>query len=292
MWGKIGVGVLGSMPSLKKDNAVRVAYLGPRGTFSEQAARRFFADVNADYMWLPSIEDVFRAVDHGEADCGIVPVENSIEGSVNLTLDLLYETDLRICGEIKERVIHNLIVSRGVRRADVRTVLSHQQALAQCRNYLKRKFPQAKTRDVTSKAAAVKAVRRLKRAAAIGTELAANVGGMRILARDIADNPNNFTRFLVLSRTGVGPTGNDKTFLIFSTKDRPGALYEALKVFAIRGLNLCKIESRPARERPWEYNFYTAAVGHIAEVKCRAAVRSLEAICRFVKVLGSYPIAK
>jgi len=278
--------------ALKKCETVRIAYLGPRGTFTEQAARKHFDDANMRYIWLPSIQDVFRAVDRRDATYGIVPVENSVEGSINLTLDLLCETDLQICGEIKERISHNLIVNPATRKSGIRTILSHQQALAQCRKYLQKNFPQAKPRDVASTALAVKKIKRLRRSAAIGTKLAAETYGLKVLTEDIADNRNNFTRFLVLGRTGAEPTGNDKTFLIFSTKDRPGALYEALKPFATRGLNLSKIESRPAKETPWEYIFFTEFVGHIADAKCRAAVRRLEAICSFVKVLGSYPIAK
>jgi len=269
-----------------------VAFLGPRGTFCEQASRTYFKNSSVKFVEHPTITDVFRAVSVGEADYGVTPVENSTEGSVNVALDLLLTSDLKVCGEIEQRIRHNLITKPGTKWHNVKTVISHPQAIAQCRKFLEENLPEARLKEVSSTSAAVMMVKKFKNTAAIGTELAAEIHDMEIVAHGIEDNPRNFTRFFVLSRNDAKPTGDDKTSIIFSVKHTPGALYDALQAFAKRNLNLSKIESRPARRVPWEYVFYCDFEGHRDEEKCQTALKDLESKCIFLKVLGSYPKAR
>lgn len=271
---------------------IKVAFLGPAGTFCEQAAKKFFVGAPASFVECLSIPEVFRAVGAGDASFGVIPIENSLEGSVSLALDLLLESDLKVCGEIEERVCHNLMAKPGTKMGEIRIVISHPQALAQCRKFIEKNLRHAKIKEANSTAMAVKIAKRVKGAAAIGTELAAEIYGMEILARDIEDWPNNFTRFLVLSRSDSKPTGNDKTSIIFSVKHVPGALYQALEIFARKKINLTKIESRPTRKKPWEYLFYCDFEGHKDDPTCNEALRELGRKCVFMKILGSYPKAR
>ncbi len=270
----------------------KVAFLGPRGTFCEQASRTFFRDAPFKFTEHPTITDVFRAVNVGETDYGVTPIENSTEGAVNVALDLLLTSDSKVCGEIEQRIRHNLITKPGINWHTVTTVVSHPQALAQCRSFLEENLPKAKTIEVSSTSAAVKIAMTSRNTAAIGTKLAAQLNNMEIVVSGIEDNPRNFTRFFVLGREDTNPTGEDKTSIIFSVKHVPGALFDALQVFSKRNLNLTKIESRPARRVPWEYVFYCDFEGHGEEEKCQAALRDLESKCIFLKVLGSYPKAR
>jgi chorismate mutase/prephenate dehydratase len=270
----------------------KVAFLGPHGTFTEQASRTYFRNSSVKFIEHPTTTDVFRAVSVGDADYGVTPIENSTEGSLNVALDLLLTSDLNVCGEIEQRVRHNLITRSGANWHNVQTVISHPQALAQCRKFLEENLPGARLKEVSSTSKAVKMAKKFKNSAAIGTELAAKIHDMEIVAHGIEDNPRNFTRFFVLSRSDAKPTGDDKTSIIFSVKHTPGALYDALQAFAQRKLNLTKIESRPARRVPWEYVFYCDFEGHRDEKKCQAALKDLESKCMFLKVLGSYPKAR
>ncbi|MGC8850239.1 MAG: prephenate dehydratase [Candidatus Bathyarchaeia archaeon] len=267
----------------------QVAYLGPRGTFSEEAARKYFEGRPVVYSPADNVKDIFRLVSTGEADYGVVPVENSIEGSVNVVLDMLLETDCMVYGEVEVRIRHNLLAKPGVGLRDIRMVLSHPQALAQCRSFLEENLPKARIVESASTAAAVKRASRLKGAAAIGTELAAQIYNMNILAGGIESNPNNYTRFLIVSRNDHPPTGRDKTSIIFSVSHKPGALHRALQPFASRNINLTRIESRPARMTPWDYLFYCDFEGHRLEEPCINALKELENSCTMIKVLGSYP---
>ncbi len=273
-------------------DSFRVAYLGPRGTFCEEAARKYSSRLAAVLIPLPDIAEVFQSVSNGEADLGIVPLENSIEGSVGLTLDLLLESDLRICGEIDLRISHNLIVKPGMRMGDIRILASHPQALAQCRRFISSKLPKVEKIETSSTSRAVELVRGMEGAAAIGTELAAELNGMEILERGIEDDKNNFTRFLAISKADSPATGSDKTSIIFSVENKPGALYGALGEFAKRDINLTKIESRPAKRKPWEYIFYVDFEGHREDEKCKEALVCLKRKASFLKILGSYPAAK
>ncbi|MEM3017627.1 MAG: prephenate dehydratase [Candidatus Bathyarchaeia archaeon] len=270
---------------------LRVAYLGPRGTFTEQAARSHFLE-NAKFLECKDIPEIFAVVSSSSAEFGVVPVENSIEGSVNIALDMLLESNLQVSGEIDQRVVHNLIAQHEIAPSRIRVVVSHPQALAQCRNFLKVNLPHAEVLEAGSTAAAVKSVMGSRDKAAIGSELASKIYGMKVIRRGIEDNPNNFTRFFVLSRSRSARTGNDKTSIIFSTEHAPGALHKALGVFAERGINLTKIESRPARKRPWEYIFYCDLEGHLEDVPVKDALDELSRKTTFLKILGSYPRAR
>jgi len=268
-----------------------VAYLGPKGTFSEEAAKKYFSNLkNVVYLDFPTVQDVFKVVEEEKVNYGVVPVENSIEGSVNLTLDLLYKTKLKIVGEITEKIEHNLIVNPSTKKSNIKIILSHPQALAQCRGFLMEKFPKTKLVEVESTALAVKKLKTLKNAAAIGSQYAAKVYGMKILAKNIGDFKNNFTRFLIVGwKDSEKPSGNDKTSLTFSLKDEPGALFRFLKPFAEKNINLTKIESRPSKIKPWEYVFFMEFEGHKEDLKCKEALKEAEKLCVYLKVLGSYP---
>ena len=270
----------------------KVAFLGPRGTFCEQAAREHFRDVNAIFDERPSIADVFRSVRVHEADSGVVPIENSNEGSVVTTLDLLNESDLKISGEVILRITHNLIVKPDTRLNEIREVASHPQALAQCRLYLKENLPSARLVETRSTADAVKLASERDEVAAIGTEMAAQLSGLRVLASGIEDNRENQTRFFVLGREDHKPTGKDRTSVLFSVRHRPGSLYEALATLSSRMINLTKIESRPARGKPWEYIFFCDFEGHRKDAKCQDALEELQRRTIDMKILGSYPRAQ
>jgi chorismate mutase/prephenate dehydratase len=223
----------------------RVAFLGPEGTFCEQAAHQYF--VTASFAPYSTITDVFTAVDIKEVDYGVVPVENSTDGSVRETLDCFMQSKVMVCGEIEINIVHNLIVKSNTDMLQIEVVLSHPQALAQCRRYLETTFGPIKLRETSSTAQAVKLLNTVQNAAAIGTEAAAKRNRMTIIQRHIEDVSNNVTRFFVLGDQDAKPTDHDKTSLVFSTKHIPGALYQILEVFAIRNINLTKIESRPNR---------------------------------------------
>jgi chorismate mutase/prephenate dehydratase len=194
-----------------------------------------------------------------------------------------------VSGEVEHRIIHNLIVKSGTRLNEIKVVISHPQALAQCRLFLEKKLSKAQLKEVNSTARAVELLNQMNNAGAIGAGIAAKNKKMVILARHIEDDPNNFTRFFILSNRDKPPTGSDKTSLIFSVKDAPGSLYRILKVFAGNNINLTKIESRPERGKPWKYIFYVDFEGHRNEAKSRSVLDDMEKQCIFVKVLGSYP---
>jgi chorismate mutase/prephenate dehydratase len=268
-----------------------VAYLGPSGTFSEQAALKHFRSPDVVLHPCLSIPDVFRQVEERQTGYGVVPVENSLDGSIRVTLDLFLSTELMVYGEVDLRVCHNLIVRTGTKHDQIDSVLSHPQALAQCRRYLEREHPNAKLREVSSTARAVDLLKTTDNAAAIGTETAAKNARMEVLATHIEDDVNNYTRFFVISTNDAPPSGRDKTSLIFSVKDVPGALFRILESFAVREINLTKIESRPLRRTPWNYVFYLDFEGHRTDRVSREALKEIQERCYFVKILGSYPRA-
>ena len=269
---------------------MKVSFQGERGAYSESAALSFFGP-SIELKPCRELSEVFKSVEGGEADYGVVPIENSIEGSVNQTYDLFLIHNLKVCGEIVIRIVHCLIANPQTELKSVKTVYSHPQALAQCRKFLEKLG--CKLISEFDTAGSVKMIKEEKMldAAAIASERAAEIYNMKILAKGIEDNPNNYTRFFVLSKHDSPPTGNDKTSIIFSVKHIPGALYKALEEFAIRGINLTKIESRPTKQRPWEYNFYLDFEGHRSDKKCREALESLKKKSTFLKILGSYPKA-
>ncbi|MGD9497001.1 MAG: prephenate dehydratase [Armatimonadota bacterium] len=264
-----------------------VAFLGPQYTFSHLAARRRFGE-RAMFEPAGSIADVFDAVARGSADFGVVPIENSSEGVVGLTLDCLLETPLRICSEVYVQV-HHYLASAG-EAADIERVLSHPQVLAQCRRWLRENLPGVEQVATSSSSAAAETAAGEKGTAAICTREAAEAFGLRVLAERIEDLPDNRTRFFVVGDIDVPPTGEDKTSLVFSTPHRAGALHRALGAFAEHAINLTLIESRPARGRLWEYVFFVDFEGHREDPGPAAALADLSVFCPLLKVLGSYPV--
>ncbi len=270
---------------------VKVSFQGERGAYSEEAAYKFFGN-KIKLKPCKEFSEVFESVDSSESDYGIVPVENSLEGIVNQTYDLLLSSSLKICGEIILRIVHCLIGHPTADINSIKVVYSHPQALAQCKNFLKKLG--FKVVPYFDTAGSVKMIKEenIYDAAAIAGKRAAEIYQMKVLLEGIEDQPNNYTRFFVLSKHDSPPTGDDKTSIVFSVKHVPGALYHALEEFAVRNINLTKIESRPTRIAPWEYNFYLDFEGHISEERCRNAIEGLKSKSLFVKILGSYPKAK
>lgn len=268
----------------------RIAYLGPPGTFTEEAALRYAAQ--AKLMPFASIPAVAAAVESGMADEGVVPIENSLEGSVNDTLDLLiHESRLSISREMVLPIRQCLLARPGTQAAEIQAIFSHPQALAQCRHFIERCFPKAQLVAALSTAAAVEEMKTGKApAAAIAPERAAQLYSVDILASGIQDNPSNATRFVVLAREDHPPTGNDRTSLCFAfSDDRPGLLHTVLGAFARRGINLAKIESRPTKESPWSYIFLADLEGHREDPKVKEALDEVRAQTSLLKLFGSYP---
>jgi chorismate mutase/prephenate dehydratase len=269
---------------------MKIAFQGEIGAYSESAVYSFFGP-SVEVKPCKNLSDVFECVEKGETLYGVVPIENSIEGSVNQTYDLFLEYDLKVCGEIILKIDHCLIAHPGIRLKSIKKIYSHPQALAQCRKFLEQlDCTLISTYDTAGSVKMIKK-ERLAYAGAIASEKAAEIYGMNVLARGIGDNPNNCTRFFVLSKQDSPPSGEDKTSIIFSVKSVPGALYRVLKEFAVRNINLMKIESRPTKRTPWEYYFYLDFEGHKNEEKCREALESIKDKTFFVKVLGSYKAA-
>jgi prephenate dehydratase len=269
----------------------RVAFQGVQGAFSEDAAASFFKDMGT--MPCPDFESVFRAVERGEAEYGIVPVENSLEGTVAAVNDLLLENDLIIVGEVLVPVVHCLIVHPDAELKDVKRVYSHPQALGQCRSFLA-KYPQWEKVPAFDTAGSVRLIRDhgLKEEAAIASRRAAEVYGMKVLREGVQGSDDNFTRFFAIQRSNRLLDHGDKTSLAFATRNIPGALYEAMGCFASREINMTKVESRPRRGRAWEYVFFVDIDGHVNDPKVADALADLVRRAVFVKVLGSYPRAR
>jgi chorismate mutase/prephenate dehydratase len=275
--------------SLALEHPLPVAYLGPPGTNTHQAAvRRFGSAVRL--LPVASILDVFEEVERGRAEFGVVPVENSTEGAVNVTLDRLIDTDVSITGEMTLDITHHL-VSRAAELSEVKRVCSHPQALAQCRGWLARHLPDVPTEEISSTSAAAERAKDDATVAAIASVLAARLLDLPILRSRIEDNAANSTRFLVIGRRPVPPTGRDKTSILFSMRNEPGVLHSILQPFAVRRLNLTKIESRPTKRRPWEYVNFVDFEGHRDTDDVQAVLAEVEERCQFLKVLGSYPAA-
>jgi prephenate dehydratase len=267
-----------------------IAYLGPPGTWSEAAALAFDG-TDATLLPLASIPAVVSAVETRLADVGILPIENSLEGAVSATLDLLiHETDLQIAAEVVVPIRHMLLVNRGTTLADIRVLRSHPQALAQCRRFIERVLPKVSTAAALSTTAAVEEILDNATAAAISTPRAAELYPVELLARDIQDKHTNETRFVVLAAQDAAPTGNDKTSICFSIRQNtPGSLVAVLDEFASRNINLAKLESRPARERLGLYIFLCDLEGHRADPHVAEALACVAAKTEWLKLFGSYP---
>jgi len=270
---------------------VKVAFQGERGAYSESAVYTFFGD-ETEVKPCRDLTEVFENVDKQEVPVGVVPVENSWEGSVNQTYDLFLTHNLKVSGEVIIRISHCLIANPSTSLEGVKTVYSHPQALAQCRSFLERLGSDLIPTYDTAGSVKMLKENGLKDAAAVASEKAAEIYGMKILAREIEDTPTNYTRFFVISKNDSPKTGKDKTSIIFAAAHTPGALYHALGEFSKRSINLAKIESRPTKQKPWEYNFYLDFEGHRTEENCTAALKALEKYATFIKILGSYPRAE
>jgi len=272
---------------LSLERPLTVAYLGPELTFTHQVSLKKFGS-SVDYMPCNSIREVFCEVEKGSADYGVVPVENSIEGAVNHTMDMFVESEIFICSEVYFRVRHSLL-GRARSKKSVTQVYSKPEVFGQCRLWLEKNMPLVRLRESSSTAKAAEIVSKNKRSACIASELAAKRYGLKVLARSIEDSSNNVTRFLVIGTKASAPSGSDKTSVVFSVKDRPGVLHDMLSSFKKRGINLTKIESRPSKLQAWKYYFYVDMEGHGESQKVKAALSELHKKCTFLRVLGSYP---
>jgi chorismate mutase/prephenate dehydratase len=271
------------------ERPLSATYLGPAGTYSHTAAIRHFGEA-ALLKPAASIDDVFREVETGKSGYAVVPVENSTEGAIGRTLDLMQQTQLSICGEIELRIHHHLL-SRAAELGQVLKVYSHAQSLGQCQNWLKRNVPQAARLAVVSNAEAARLAAEDAQSAAIAGDTAATVYGLPKLAESIEDESNNTTRFWVLGTHEVAPSGRDKTSFILSAKNRPGAVYALLAPFAEHGVSMTRFESRPSRTSLWEYVFFVDVEGHVSDAPLAKALAELRDIALSVKTLGSYPSA-
>jgi chorismate mutase/prephenate dehydratase len=274
---------------LAQQEPLKVAFLGPEGTFTQQAVYRHFGH-SVHALSLPSIDGVFEQVQSGEADFGVVPIENSSQGIVSHTLDMFLVSDLKICGEIELRVHQNLL-SLAKSLDQIERVYSHEQSLSQCKNWLKAHLPGRELIPVGSNSEAARRVRNTPEAAAIAGRAAADVYGLPILSADIEDHPDNTTRFLVIGRKLFAPSGEDKTTLLLSGHEGPGLLYGLLQPFQAHGVNMTRIESRPSRRGKWAYVFFVDVEGHAEDENVAAALADLEKVSKLSRVLGSYPKA-
>jgi chorismate mutase/prephenate dehydratase len=276
---------------LALERPITVAYLGPRGTFSERAALKHFG-LAADAVPVASIDEVFREVESGAADFGVVPVENSTEGAVGRSLDLMPQSPLKVCGEVIVRIHHNLMAKAAPKDfSEIRRVFSHGQSLAQCHEWLNLNLPKAERIAVASNAEAARRAAEEAGSAAVAGDMAAEHYKLQILAANIEDEPNNTTRFLILGDYAPQPTGRDKTSLVLSAKNKAGAVYGMLTPFAQRGVSMTRFESRPSRVALWEYLFFVDIEGHRDDANVAAALEEVARIAGFLKVLGSYPLA-
>jgi chorismate mutase/prephenate dehydratase len=274
---------------LALEKPMQVAFLGPEGTFTQAAAFKHFGH-SVVTVPMAAIDEVFREVESGAANYGVVPVENSTEGVINHTLDMFMQSSLTICGEVDLNVHHNLLAQQADLQG-ITKVYSHQQSLAQCREWLDANLPGVERVAVSSNADAAKRAAKESSAAAIAGEIAAEIYGLKIVHANIEDNPENITRFLIISKQATPPSGDDKTSLLISAPNKPGALYQLLAPFAKNNISMSRIESRPSRLANWEYVFFVDINGHQEDEKIAECLGALKSDATMVKVLGSYPRA-
>ncbi|HXD35333.1 MAG TPA: prephenate dehydratase [Rhodanobacter sp.] len=274
---------------LAQEDPLKIGYLGPEGTFSEQAVRKHFGHA-AYSLPLGSIEEVFQEVAAGNADFGVVPVENSGQGMIQITLDLFLTSEAIICGEVELRV-HQCLHSQNGRLEDVKRVYAHAQSLQQCKSWLRLNLPTAECIAVSSNAEAARLARHADDVAAIAGQTAGRVYGLKTVAEAIEDRADNTTRFLVIGRSLFPPSGNDRTSLLVTVNDKPGALYDVLSPLAKHKVSMNRIESRPAHTGKWQYAFFIDISGHISDEGVQAAVKEIDGNAGSVRVLGSYPVA-
>jgi chorismate mutase/prephenate dehydratase len=269
------------------ERPLKVAFLGPELTFTYLASTKKFGS-SVNYLSCDGIPEAFNEVEKGNADYGVVPIENSTEGAVNHTLDMFVQSDLVICSEIYLPVAHSFL-SRASGLADVEKIYSHPHVFGQCRRWIEKNTPHAKLHETTSTVRAADIAGRNDSSACIANEIAAKKYGLRVLARNIEDTANNVTRFLVVGKKMTPRSGKDKTSIMFSVKDRPGILHDMLNSFKKYEINLTKIESRPSKKALWKYYFFIDMEGHIDTPKIKKTIKDLEGRCHFLKILGSYP---
>ncbi len=274
---------------LSLEQPLQIAYLGPEGTFTQAAALKHFGR-SVEARPLGAIDEIFRDVVAGAAHFGVVPVENSTEGMVTHTLDMFTHSSLRICGEIVLRV-HQHVVSRCAALSEIETVYAHQQSLAQCREWLDANLPAAQRVSVTSNGEAARRTAQESGTAAIASEMAAEIYELSTLAERIEDEPDNTTRFLVIGDHDVPPSGDDKTSLMLSARNRPGALFHLIRPLAEHGIDMTRLESRPTRGRLWEYVFFVDILGHADSDAVRPAIEALQEEAALCRILGAYPRA-
>ena len=285
-------GVMSNCRALEKE--LSIAFLGPLGTYSEEAALKQFG-LGRQAVVCGSIDEVFRTIEANQADYGVVPVENSSEGAVGLTLDLLLASPLKICGEIT-LPIHHCLLSQQSDITQISHVFSHSQSLAQCHEWLNKTLPAASREAVTSNAYAAQMIHELVAAkgtfaAAIASKRAAELFNLNVLAENIEDDPKNTTRFLVLGKQLVAASGKDKTSLVLATQNKPGAMVDLLEPLAKNGVSMTKFESRPSKQGLWDYVFFVDIEGHVDDEKVADVLKQIKAKAAFVKVLGAYPTA-
>lgn len=265
--------------------SLKIAYLGPQGTFTHLAAIKKFGK-KPKYLSCETISDVFERVGGKEADYGVVPIENSIEGVVNYTLDMFFVSSLKICSEITLNISHALL---GKSSSKIKRIYSNPQVFAQCRRWIAKHYPNIDLIPTTSTAKAALQAKKDPRSACIGNRVLASLYGLRVVASSIEDSHQNYTRFLVVAKNDSLPSKSDKTSILFSIKDKVGALYDVLYSFKKNKINLTKIESRPSKKKPWEYYFFVDFQGHRESSGVQKTLKELGKGCIFVKVLGSYP---
>ena len=273
--------------TLALEKPLRIGFLGPKTTFSHQAAIKHFGH-SAKFLPHTTIESVFRQVEQGICDYGVVPVENSTEGVINLTLDCFVDSPVLICGEIKSTIALYLL-SKTSDLKKIKTVYSHPQPLGQCRHWLNQNLPTVKQVPASSTANAAEMATKRSTSAAIAGKLAADVYQLHLIAENIQDRVKNFTRFLVIGKDKAKMGKHNRTSLMFSIRDETGSLLKVLHLFARNKINLTKIESRPLKDRPWEYLFYVDLEGHTQDPLVHKSLESLKKMCLFLRVLGSYP---
>lgn len=271
-------------------DGLRVAFQGERGAYSEAAAVAYFGE-SVEPIPCNDFDDVFQAVTHQQADRGILPLENSLAGSIHRNYDLLLRYELFIIGEVQIPIAHQLIAQPGVTLTDVKKVYSHPQALAQCEHSITKVLPQAERVVTYDTAGSIKIIKEqnIRDGAGLASRRAADIYGMNILQPDMQDDAENYTRFAIVSPDPIVPQGEAKTSIVFSMKNMPGALFKCLAVFALRDIDLTKMESRPLQGQRWQYFFYIDFAGSQQEERCKNALSHLEEVTTFLRVLGSYP---
>jgi chorismate mutase/prephenate dehydratase len=274
---------------LAQQEPLKIAYLGPEGTFTEQAVNLHFGH-SVQTMGMSSIDEVFSQVESTEADFGVVPVENSNQGIVSHTLDRFIESDLKISGEIQMAIHHNLL-SVAQNLSDIERLYSHQQSLSQCKSWIREHLPHAECIAVSSNAEAARRVRSSPDAAAISSKAAAEIYNLPVMFGDIEDQADNATRFLVIGRRLLAPSGDDKTSILLAGSEGPGALHSLLEPLARHNLNMTRIESRPASSAAWSYVFFIDVDGHAETEPLKSALNEMQAVSSLTRVLGSYPKA-